>query len=203
MTRSLMMTASHKPQRSGQSPKKVLRAWGNENRARAWYPEAGYDLAKQLLGLTIVREAKHITGYYAIDHEMDLAPSFSLLRQLGKRLYLPRVEGRRLQFYDVTDKPALLLSRWGIPEPTADLPKLVPKDVDLVLCPGLLFDRAGGRLGYGGGYYDRWLSLLKPSARRLGVGFAAQWVEEKLPMEEHDLPMHGFVTEKGAGLWKV
>lgn len=185
------MTSSIKPK---------LRKWAIGRRRKAWYKEAGQDLARHLLGLELIREAQHIAGYYAISYEMDLGPSFDLLRKLGKRLYLPRVEERRMLFYDVTDRPALVVSRWGIPEPSSDLPLMT--EVDVVLCPGLLFDTQGGRLGYGGGYYDRWLEL-HPDVLRLGVGFNDQWTDEALPLEEYDRPMHGYAMEHGAGLWQT
>lgn len=182
------------------SIKDKLRPWAIERRRKSWYPEAGQDLARQLLGLELIRNAKHIAGYHAISYEMDLGPGFDALRALGKRLYLPRVEGRRIQFYDVTNRPPLVVSRWGIPEPTPDLPLM--NDVDVILCPGLLFDMEGGRLGYGGGYYDRWLSL-HPEVPRLGIGFGDQWTGEGLPLEEFDQPMHGYIMERGAGLWQT
>ncbi len=182
------------------SIKTKLRKWACERRQNAWYKEAGQDMARHLLGLELIREAQHIAGYYGISYEMDPGPSFDVFRKLGKRLYLPRVEGGRMQFYDVTDRPPLVVSRWGIPEPGSDLPLM--EEVDMVLCPGLLFDTQGGRLGYGGGYYDRWLKQ-HPEVPRLGVGFSAQWTDEALPLEDYDQPMHGYCTERGAGLWQT
>jgi len=184
------------------SIKRKLRSLAIERRKEAWYPEAGQDLARHILGLEVIRNAEHIAGYYAISREMDLGSGFNLLRNLGKRLYLPRVEEGRLQFYEVTNRPPLVVSRWGIPEPG---PELTPVDdalIDVVLCPGLMFDTQGGRLGYGGGYYDRWLTQ-HPDVPRLGVGFSAQWTDETLPLEAFDQPMHGYLMERGAGLWQT
>ncbi|RUS45331.1 5-formyltetrahydrofolate cyclo-ligase [Cohnella sp. AR92] len=94
---------------------------------------------------------------------------------------------------------------WGVPEPdparTAEYEAEAP--IDLVLVPGLAFDEFGGRLGYGGGYYDRLYEARRKNARSaestLWIGFAygAQLSKMRLPKEEHDLPLDGLATEDG------
>lgn len=86
----------------------------------------------------------------------------------------------------------------GIPEP---LPHLLtsavvsPRDINAVIVPGSVFDPGGGRLGYGGGYYDRFLALESPEAVRLALAFGLQLVE-KVPAEPHDQSMDWIVTEE-------
>lgn len=97
--------------------------------------------------------------------------------------------------------------RWGVPEPNpaATEPYPISGEIDVVIVPGLAFDRKGGRLGYGGGYYDRLYAARRaaapePSRRTLWIGFAyARQVEEEeeLPKEPHDLPLNGLATEEG------
>ncbi len=97
--------------------------------------------------------------------------------------------------------------KWGVPEPNpaATEPYPISGEIDVVIVPGLAFDRKGGRLGYGGGYYDRLYAARRASApersrRTLWIGFAyARQVaeEEELPREPHDLPLNGLATEEG------
>jgi len=84
----------------------------------------------------------------------------------------------------------------GIYEPAVKLRKRVdPSEVQTVLIPGLAFDREGGRLGWGGGYFDRLLPEM-PKARRIGMAFSAQISPKPLPMETFDIRMNLIVTEK-------
>jgi 5-formyltetrahydrofolate cyclo-ligase len=71
-----------------------------------------------------------------------------------------------------------------------------PASIDLVVTPGLAFDRRGRRLGYGGGHYDRFLRRLPPSTIRVGIGFAAQ-VVDRVPAGPTDEPLDALVTEEG------
>ncbi|KLU60131.1 putative 5-formyltetrahydrofolate cyclo-ligase [Peptococcaceae bacterium CEB3] len=86
---------------------------------------------------------------------------------------------------------------WGIREPKKDsLAEADPKTVDFVLVPGAAFDRQGNRLGYGGGYYDRFFARLRPTAARVAIGFAIQVVPE-VPVDQHDQKIDILVTEEG------
>ena len=80
-----------------------------------------------------------------------------------------------------------------IPEPTASCEPVDPQEVDLVLVPGVAFDRQGNRLGYGGGYYDRFLQQC--AAPRVALAFATQLVDH-VPTEPHDLRVHAVVTDE-------
>ena len=117
----------------------------------------------------------------------------------GVAVALPRVDpdARRLALHRVTGPERLVVNRWGIAEPSADMTELEPNEIRAVLVPGLAFDRRGGRLGRGGGYYDRLLSCLESPAPRWSVAFLAQIVE-RVPMLPHDQTLHGVVTAEGA-----
>ena len=91
----------------------------------------------------------------------------------------------------------LIAGRWDIPEPRPGLPLVDPATIDVVIVPGSAFDRAGGRMGYGGGFYDTFLTRLRPDARRIGIGFDLQ-VVERVPREAHDLCVDLIVTETRA-----
>lgn len=121
---------------------------------------------------------------------------------------IPLSEGDRGMELRIIDSPAdWTPGRWGVPEPNpaATEPYPVGGEIDVVLVPGLAFDRQGGRLGYGGGYYDRLYAARRAAApersrRTLWIGFAYERQvagEEELPREPHDLPLNGLATEEG------
>ena len=136
-----------------------------------------------------------VVAYAALRGEVSLDVLCSRLARRG-RLVLPRVAACGLCLHRVDSMHDLTASRLGIREPSEAAPVVEPGSVALVLAPGLAFDRAGTRLGRGGGMYDRLLAELSPSCVRVGVGVAAVlW--DALPREPHDAPMQGVVTELG------
>ena len=86
--------------------------------------------------------------------------------------------------------------RYGFEQPVAESPSVDPRDVVVVLVPGLVFDLRGGRLGRGGGYYDRFLPTLPPDAARVGV-VPERLVVKAVPTDPHDIPMTHLATEHG------
>lgn len=104
----------------------------------------------------------------------------------------------------ITD-PAFDLSPgyMGIPEPIPTLGKfhkVCPQSIDIAIIPGTVFDRSGYRLGYGGGYYDRFLMHKAPRAYRVGLAFSQQLVN-RIPALSHDIPMDMLITEKEVIVW--
>ncbi len=87
-------------------------------------------------------------------------------------------------------------NRWGIPEPVAPRRFIHPKEIDMVIVPLLAFDLAGSRLGYGGGYYDRFLKMLRPGVPKIGIGFEISRSFDLLPVEAWDVKLDGVVTEE-------
>ncbi len=109
---------------------------------------------------------------------------------LGPRaVCYPRVHGEGLVFLRVAEPEALLRSRWNLLEPPHREEAVVPPgEIDLLLVPGVAFTREGGRMGRGGGYYDRLLADPALRAASFGVCFAEQIVP-RLPIEAHDRPV--------------
>jgi 5-formyltetrahydrofolate cyclo-ligase len=107
----------------------------------------------------------------------------------GKKVVYPRVDGERLALHSVESADKLESGKWGILEPTATLESRVePESVDMILVPGVAFTESGLRCGRGGGFYDRLLGELSPSAIKVGICFREQMVEW-LPTEVHDRPV--------------
>ncbi len=114
-------------------------------------------------------------------------------------VFLPKtiVEERELQIFSIFSMDELAPGAYGIFEPIGEHCKPVdPTRIDLILVPGSVFDKRGGRYGYGGGFYDRFLSRKAPGALRVGLAFSFQ-VLDNIPLEPHDELMDYIVTEKG------
>jgi len=135
-----------------------------------------------------------VGGYHAHRDEADPDLLLKSLAQLGAHVAFPRVIAKDagLDFHVVPDGEILSPGRYGIHEPLAEWPKVVPQ---LILVPLLAYDDQGYRLGYGGGYYDRTLASLS-STRAIGIAYAGQRMEI-LPHESHDLPLDAILTEAG------
>lgn len=130
------------------------------------------------------QQARTVLAYASFDHEVRTGELMAATLRDGKRLILPRVNPhtRRLDLYFVTDPGHQLApGTWGIPEPVPELCEAADlRDVECVIAPGVGFDIHGGRLGYGGGYYDRLLNSMSPAQARVCVGvcFETQIVRE-------------------------
>jgi 5-formyltetrahydrofolate cyclo-ligase len=166
--------------------------------AAAVATDAAARVRASALALARARGAKVISGYWAIGDELDVRPALEALRRAGRTVALPvmAARGRPLAFRRWSEGAALEERMWGIREPAADAPEVVP---DLLLVPLLAFDREGGRLGYGGGFYDRTLAALRadrPSTYACGVCFAAQEVA-RVPRGSYDERLDAVMTEEG------
>jgi 5-formyltetrahydrofolate cyclo-ligase len=99
-----------------------------------------------------------------------------------------------MEFHSITNLKKLIPGPFDILEPP-DGKTIAPKHIDLILVPGLAFDNRGNRLGYGHGYYDRYLKLIDPKCFILGVAYSFQIID-KTPKTNHDIPVHAVLTEK-------
>lgn len=127
-----------------------------------------------------------LMAFVAMGSEVDLSG-------LGPDV-LPRVEGDRLVPVRCSGGADLVRSRFGVLEPVG--PGVDPAEIDVVCVPGLAFDRRGYRVGYGKGFYDRFLPLLRPDTVVIGVCFDVQLVNE-VPHDHFDVPVPRVVTESG------
>ena len=153
-------------------------------------------IASRLLAEVVVRRARRIALYAALPDEVPSRPLFDALTTLHKTLLLPRVlRENELAFAVVTDWSALRPGRYGVPEPPALAVTIEPEEGDLVLVPGVAFDRAGNRLGRGKGCYDR--AFPSGAARPpllMGVAYDLQ-VVDAVPHAARDRRMDAVVTQ--------
>ena len=147
---------------------------------------------ERALTLPAFADADAVLTYMAIGSEVGTNGLISRILGAGKQLVLPRVCGDELMLHRITDPATELVSgRWNIPEPKETLPTVSPADIGLFLLPGLAFDEAGGRLGYGRGFFDR--ILAQTGGITAGLAFGAQ-VIEAVPTEPWDVPLNFIVT---------
>jgi len=129
--------------------------------------------------------------------EPDISPLVAALLARGWRVCAPSIDwpDGQMRAAVIADwQSDLVPARMGLKEPRKGLPLADPADIDLILVPGLAFDRSGGRLGRGKGYYDRFLATVPPSAVTIGMCFTCQIVE-RVPMNEHDWPVGQLVWD--------
>ena len=156
-------------------------------------------IARHLPELPLWHMAHTILFYLNFRSEVETRSLLDHALEQGKRVCAPRTitRDRRLLVHEINEPGRDLRPGYcGIPEPDpATCPLLEPARLDLVLVPGSVFDRQGGRLGYGGGYYDRFFSNHAPQASRLALCYEMQLVD-KLPLQPHDVAMQFILTEK-------
>lgn len=146
-----------------------------------------------------------ISMYMPFRSELDISPIMEWCWEQGWKVLIPKVVKDQSNFilYRVTSYDEMELGMWGIREPNHKAEEWDRQSIDLMFIPGIAFDRQGGRLGFGGGYYDRFmtsyneLNLAKPILT--AVAFDLQIVN-KVPMEKHDFTVENIVTESGAQL---
>ena len=158
--------------------------------------EGSLSLMDRLLGSELWTQAEAIYSYLSLELEVDTHRAHTAALAGGKRLALPRIEGDELDFRFVEE----LAGPWeagalGIREPSTALPAAswTPGGAVLVLVPGLAFDGAGGRLGRGKGFYDRFLARSGAPAT-VGLCFSVQLVDE-VPREQNDHRVGWLATE--------
>ena len=134
----------------------------------------------------LYRQADTIYGYLPYNQEVRTIPMLQQALLDGKRVAVPKVYGDEMRFIYLTDLTAVETGYAGIPEPIADGP-VADDPAALVLMPGLAFDPAGHRIGYGGGFYDKFLAG-EPAHPTVALCYDFQMLPV-LETEEHDIPV--------------
>jgi 5-formyltetrahydrofolate cyclo-ligase len=170
-----------------------------EQRARleaGWVSETSSIIVRLLNAVSEVQTAQMIHCYVSWRNEVDTHCLIKELLQQGKKVVVPVVEKRRrtLTHAQIDAFEELLPGAYGILEPSQDRLKPTPvSDLDLIIVPGVAFDINGNRLGFGGGYYDRFLS----ECRTFKIGLCYQFqILETIPTEKRDQRVDAVVSEK-------
>lgn len=169
--------------------KKALRA-AMKRRNLALTDEERRSMSEQLIGrigeLPEFAAARCVGLFCALPDEPDTSAALAAWSR-RKRIVVPRVEGEKMRFYDY-DPATMVCGAFGIAEPGAGARVCRPEEIDLMVVPGVAFDRRGVRLGRGKGFYDRYLAQPGVRAVKIGTCYAHQIVDA-LPVEPHDVTM--------------
>ena len=178
------MTEKDAIRRALREKRRALPAQEQESAAR--------DAAAQLSGFLPYRKAKAVMAYIACRGELSLAPVIEEVLRQGRTLLLPRCDAPGIiTARRISSLEDLVPGRYGLMEPAEDSGVFPPKEIDLLLVPGVAFDCGGGRLGQGGGYYDRFL----PGTRALRVGVCHGFaLLDRIPVSQHDARMDMILT---------
>lgn len=185
--------------------KKALRRELLEIRSRmteAEWIEKSRRIRLALLEHTLVTEAERILCYVNYGNEVETLGFLEECLKRGKAVYCPLVSGGAMDFYRITATRELRPGFHGILEPAGDAANLFVQEMGtsgqtaaLMVLPGVGFDRQRHRIGYGGGYYDRYLERV-PGLTTLALAFSFQ-VREQIPYEPHDICPQVLLTENG------
>lgn len=148
----------------------------------------------RLLGLPELLAPRNVMVFASFGSEIPTEDLITGLRAQGHRVLLPIVEEDALQAVRFEPGDPMVETTYGPREPAARVP-IDPDEIDVVIIPGLAFDRRGRRLGYGGSYYDRYLPLLSSHALKIGIGFQQQLVEE-VPSGSGDVRLDMVVSDQ-------
>lgn len=142
------------------------------------------------------QEAKWIFCYMDAKGEVQTKYLIEHAWKNGKRVVVPKVEGKEMSFYEITGFSQLETGNFGIMEPVSTCIKVDSKDKkSIMIIPGVAFDQAGNRIGYGGGYYDKYISS-HSKMYKMAIAFSVQIVPQ-IPSEEYDIKMDCIITERG------
>ncbi|MER2046937.1 MAG: 5-formyltetrahydrofolate cyclo-ligase [Solibacillus sp.] len=160
------------------------------------YRERSLEIAQQLVQEPSIQKANIIAITLSNQPEVDTTFIIEELWKLNKYIAVPKCnpKDRSMQFYKINSFDETERAYKNILEPIPERTELVEKEqIDVMIVPGVVFDRHGYRIGFGGGYYDRYLVGFK--GMRISLAFEEQLLNE-IPRESHDLPVHILLTDK-------
>ena len=162
--------------------------------------QASAQAAQALLSSPLWTASQTVMAYLSLPQELSLDDVYRAGWQSAKTMLIPisQTADYSLLLSRLDDFAQLTEGAYHIRELAPALQTPIPAEqIDLCLIPGVAFDRLGNRLGFGAGYYDRFLPRLRPDAVKIGVCFALQLAVQPLPVDEYDIPMDDLLTENG------
>lgn len=156
-------------------------------------------IAETLLQTTFWQQSQTIMLYLSFQNEVATQSLYQQGWAEGKTMLLPicSAQNGHMEMSVLSSFDQLVPNRYGIGELPPQLQQIVsPQQIDLCIIPGIAFDHAGNRLGFGAGYYDRYLPRVNPQAKRIALAYECQLHHASLPVDKYDLPMNYIITEK-------
>lgn len=166
--------------------------------------EKSKKIASKVIELEAFQKCNKVLLYASAKNEVETADIFEEAKRRGKDIYYPRVMGEYMEFYHINEKTEFEMSAFGIREPKPETTVgFIPskKDSILIVVPGVVFDEDGNRIGYGGGYYDKYIGWLEnriPASDicKVAVAYECQMVEcGRMTVEPHDSKIDFVLTE--------
>lgn len=157
--------------------------------------------SKLFLQMPFYQQSKKIALFASFRQEMDTWAIIDASLRDRKSVYLPRIHKKRMYFFPVLSISDLTMNSMGIMEPPFQKDDYARQDLDLILVPGLAFGTDGSRLGYGGGYYDRFLKT-QSRALKLGFGFFFQKFDS-VPACDYDYGVDAFLSDEGLQIFNT
>lgn len=162
--------------------------------------QAGKTIQDTLLGLPVFQKADRLMIYVSMGSEIYTDDIIQHSLQMGKLVAVPYLHKQygQMDASEIRDlEQEMTIGKFNarVPKPEYFRP-IDPKTIDLIVVPAIAFDHQGNRLGYGGGYYDRYLKLIKPETILIGINYSLLVVDD-LPVYPHDMPVDIVVHEKG------
>lgn len=155
---------------------------------------------RSLTALPAWQNARTVMCYLSFRQEVDTTAIYEQGLREGKTMLIPicAPSGGIMEMSRLDSMDRLVPNRYGIPELPEALQQMVSPDaIDLCIIPGIAFDRAGHRIGFGAGYYDRYLPKVNACVPRIALAHSCQMHPAELPVDAHDLPMDMILTEQG------
>ncbi|HAX60196.1 MAG TPA: 5-formyltetrahydrofolate cyclo-ligase [Eubacterium sp.] len=156
--------------------------------------EKSMQIFEQLITVPEFKRADRIYTYVSMDNEIDTIMLIDYSLSLEKRVFVPRVSGKDMEFYEISDISELNPGYRGIYEPDINGKEPDYSRTGFMCMPGLAFDRSYNRIGYGGGFYDRYLSV-ENKLYKAALAYEAQLLES-IPAQDGDVRPDMIVTEE-------
>lgn len=156
-------------------------------------------LSENLYKLDLFKNSNNIFIFVSYKSEIHTHNIIKYSIKHNKNIYIPVVDPKTktMKASRLRDFSNLEENYMNILEPRDEYIEFVPSDIiDLAIVPGLLFDKSGYRIGYGGGYYDKFFADLKGDVIKLGIGYDFQFTNETIIHSEYDMPVNYFLSEK-------
>ena len=166
-----------------------------EGLPQSYREKADAAITAHLLAMPAYQEAETVFCFVGTGWEIDTRPILTRALADGKRLCVPLCTGPGImELRQITSLSQLSPGAYGLPEPPLDTPQVAVDAVDLAVLPCMGCNHLGHRLGRGGGYYDRFLSVYRSAAVLM---CRERLIREEIPLEPHDMPIPWVLTERG------
>lgn len=147
-----------------------------------------------LVSLNSYKRAKKVFVYIGFGSEINTKSLIEIMLKEGKEVFVPKVLEEEMIALKITSLNNLIESKFKILEPVGEKSDIDGEEFDLIIMPGVAFDRSGNRIGYGKGYYDKYLKDIKSDIKKIALAYELQLIEE-IETEEHDLKVDSIITE--------